>query len=61
MHGTVVEHGSDDHNGRNYMIRVTNMGHTITRTERHLKAIPITAENYLRNEMSTINRPQTSD
>ena len=32
--------------------KVDEMGHTIIRTKRHIKAIPISAEDYLKNEVS---------
>ena len=55
MHGTIVGHGYDDHSGRSYKIRLNEMGCTITRTKRHVKSIPIRAEDYLRNEMLKTN------
>ena len=60
MHGTVVGHGTEDHNGRSYKIRVTRIRCT-THTKRHMKATPISPEDYLRNEMSKANGPQTDD
>ena len=48
-YGTIVDYGSDDYHGRSYKLRVTKMGHIITKTKRQIKTIPITAEEYLRN------------
>ena len=52
MHETVTRHGSEDHNGRCYKIKVTKTGCTITGTKRHMETSKISTEDYLRNEMS---------
>ena len=52
MYGTVVGHGSNNHHGRSYKIRVSKMSHIIIRTNRHVKNIPITVEEYMRNEVT---------
>ena len=57
MHGTVAGHGTEVHNGRSFEIRVMKTKCTITRMKRHMKAI--SAEDYLRNEMSKADQPQT--
>ena len=59
--GTVVGHGSGDHKRRSYKIIMTKTRHTITRMKRHVKTTPISAEDYLRKEMSKANLPQTDD
>ena len=59
MCGSVVIHGTEDHNGRSYKIKVTMTGYTIKRKKRHIKATTISAEDYLRNEKA--NQPQTND
>ena len=56
MHGTIPGPGSDDHNGRSYKIRMTKIGHTITRTRRHMKSIPITAEDYIHYQVKKTNK-----
>ena len=51
-HGTVV--GRDDHNhgNRSYTIRLTKTGCIINRNSKHIKAKPITAEQYLRDQLT---------
>ena len=61
MHGTIGGHRTEDHNRRIYKMRVTKTRHTITRTRRNMKAMPISAEDYTSNEMSKDNRSQTDD
>ena len=56
MHGTVVGHGSEDHKGQSYKMRVIMTGCTITKMKQHLRATPISVEDYLRKEMSNANR-----
>ena len=36
-HQTIIGHGSDNHQGRSYKIKVTKMEFLITRTNRHIK------------------------
>ena len=55
MYGTAEGCGADENSGKCYEIRVTKMGYTITRTKRHIKTTPITAEDYLRNDVSKTN------
>ena len=52
MHGTVVGYRSDDNHGRSYKKWVTKMGFLITRTRRHIRNTPITAEKHLRSKVS---------
>ena len=52
MHGTIIGHKSEEHDRRRYKIRVTKTGCTITRTKKHVKDTPISADDCLRNEMS---------
>ena len=52
MHRTVVGHGSDDHKGRSYNIRMTKTGCIITRMKRYIKANPISVDDYPRKKMS---------
>ena len=61
MHGTKIGHGSCDHNGRSYTVRVTKMGCTIARTKRHVKGTHISVEEYLINEVIRANSPQVAD
>ena len=49
MQGTVVWYRSDDDCQRSCKMRVSKFGYIITRTKRHIKTTPITAE-YLRNK-----------
>ena len=61
-YGTVIGHASDDHNGRNYRIRVTKIGLMfITIMKRYVMATPISTEDYLRNEASKAKYPCTAD
>ena len=55
MHGTIVEHKYDTHDSRSYKVSVNKMRNTITGTKRHVKTIPVIAEDYLRNDMSKPN------
>ena len=50
MQGTTVGHKTEDHNQRHYKIRVIKTRHTVTRMKRHMKAYPVSAADYLRNE-----------
>ena len=59
MHGTIVWHKTQDHNGRSYKTRVTKTGGTLPRTKKCVKAIPISAKDYIRNEMIRHNQPKT--
>ena len=58
MHRTMVGHGADDHKSRSYKVQVTKTGCIITRTKGHVRVTPISAENYLRKEISIANRKQ---
>ena len=58
-HGTIVRHGAEDNRGTSYKIRVTKTRCIITRVKRHVKATPISVEDYLRKDMSKANRTQT--
>ena len=51
-HGTIVRHGLDDHHGRSYKLRVSKIGHSITRTQRHTRATMVMAKEYLGKWMS---------
>ena len=51
-------YASDDHKSRSHKIRVLKTGYIITKTKMHVKATLISAEDYLRKEMSKDNRPQ---
>ena len=54
IHKTVVGHATKHHN-----VTACKTRSTITRIKRHVKTTPISAEDYLRNEMSKDNQPQT--
>ena len=60
-HGTVV--GGGDHNCNNtlYMINITKTGQLITRNSKHLKATPITAEQYHQDQLSKITVDTVDD
>ena len=51
-HGTVVGRGDHNHNNRSYTLQVTKAGHIITRNSKHMKSTPITAEQYLRDQLT---------
>ena len=51
MHERIIRHGSEDHNGKCYKIKVTMTGCIITKTKSPVTATPISAEHYLRNEI----------
>ena len=51
-HGTVVGRGDPSHKNRSYTIRVTKIGCIITRKSKYIKAKPITAEQYLRDQLT---------
>ena len=59
--GTVVGHGSDNYMGRSYKLRMMKTGCIITRTKRHMRSTPVSAEVYPREEMSKANRPQADN
>ena len=61
IHESIVGNGSSDNNCRSYRRRMTEMENTITGTERHVKANPISADDYPRNEVSKANQPQVKD
>ena len=54
-HGTVVGRGDHKHNNRSYMICITKTGQIVTRNSKHVKATPITAEQYLLDQLSKSN------
>ena len=45
-HCTVIGKEDHSHNNRSYMICLTKRGQIVTRNRKHIKAIPITAEQY---------------
>ena len=47
--------GTDDHNGRNYRIRVTKTECAKTRMKKHIKPTNILAEDYLQKDMTKAN------
>ena len=55
MHGTVVGRGDHNCNNRSYMISIPKTGRLITRNSSHVKATPITAEQYLEYQISKNN------
>ena len=48
---TIVEKCDPHHNDRSYKVKVTMTGWLTTRNSKHLKAIPITGEEYLRGSV----------
>ena len=61
MHREITGYGSDDHNGRKYNIRTTKNGCLIVRIKRYIKAMPIKAEENLKNGIRKTNPPQIMD
>ena len=61
LHVTIVGYGTEDQHGQRYKIRMTKTRCTIPRMKRLMKAIPISADDNLRNEMSKFGQPQTDD
>ena len=51
-HGTVVGRCHHNDNSRSYTVRVTKTGDIIIRNNKHIKTTPITAEQYLRDQLS---------
>ena len=51
-HGTVVGRGGQNHNNRSHVIRISERGQIVTRNSKHIKATPITAEQYLRDQIN---------
>ena len=57
-HGTIVGTDNHSHINRSYTIRITRMGYIITSNSKHIKTTPITAEQYLRDQlMQHMNDP----
>ena len=50
-HGKKVGNRECNHNNQSYIIWVTKTGRTITRNSKHIKAKPITAEQYLQDQL----------
>ena len=51
-HGAVVDKGDYNHHNRSYKIQVTKTGRIITHNRQHIRPTPITAENFLHNQLS---------
>ena len=51
-HGTIIDKGDHNHNDWSYRVWVMKTGWLITRSSKHMKAIPIRAEQYLRDQLS---------
>ena len=51
-HGTIVGAGSHNHSNGSYTITITRIGHIVTRNSKHIKTTPITAEQYLRDQLT---------
>ena len=49
---TVVGRGDHNHSNRSCIIRITMIGHKVTRNSKYIKAIPITAKQYLRDKLT---------
>ena len=52
IHGTVVGRGDHNHSNRCYMIRISKTGYVVTSNSKHIKATPIIAEQYLRDQIN---------
>ena len=50
-HGTVVGRGDHNHSNRSYTTRLTKMDHLINRNSKHIKTTPITAEQYIKDQL----------
>ena len=59
--GTIIGHGSSDHNSRSCWIRVTKMGCTFTRANGHVMTTPMSVGDYLRNELSKAKQQHVAD
>ena len=55
MHCTITECGNEDHNGMSYKYTSPRQGGQYPETPRHIKQTPITAEKYLRDQLSKHN------
>ena len=51
-YGTVVGRGDHNHSNRSYMIRITKNGWEVRRNSKHVKATPITAKQYLGDQLT---------
>ena len=51
-YGTVVGRGDHNHNNRSCMIRISKTGWIVIRNSKHVKATPITAEQYLSDQIN---------
>ena len=51
-HGKIVGTGDHSHNNRSYTIRIRMTGCIVTRNSKHIKVAPITAEQYLKDQIS---------
>ena len=51
-HRTIVGAGDHNHNNRSYTIRITRTGYIVTRNSKHIKTMPITTEQYLRDQIT---------
>ena len=61
MHGSIEGQVPEDHKGRSYKIKVLKTEHLITKIKRHIKAIPVLVEDYLRLKISKANGLQADD
>ena len=52
MHGTVLEHGTQNHNIRSYKVNQTKTGYIVTRTAHHIKKTPISMKLYLHADLT---------
>ena len=50
MHRVIVEANSADHNGRSCKVRVMEMGRLATHKSRHINKMPVTVEQYFREQ-----------
>ena len=61
-HGHTIKagHGSEDNKGRSYNIRVTKSWCIIGKTKHNVVSTPISAEEYLRNEIMKDSKQWTA-
>ena len=50
-HGTVEGRGDPSHNNRSYMIHITKTGQIVIKKKKHIKATPITVEQFLQDQI----------
>ena len=52
MHCTITNHSDDELNGHSYKKHIIKMGEVVMRTAVHMNQTPVSAEQYLRDQMA---------